>query len=50
MREAIANRPWIWIIVAFVVLFIALGWMVYIAEKNKPASVPLEDNSHANPH
>lgn len=42
MRKAIADRPWIWIIVAFVVFIAALADMVYIAVKNEPASVPLE--------
>jgi hypothetical protein len=42
MRKAIADRPWIWIIVAFIILIAALTEMVYIAVKNEPPSVPLE--------
>jgi FtsH-binding integral membrane protein len=38
------DRPWIWIIVFFVLMVAALGTMVVIAVKNEPESVPLENN------
>ena len=39
----IGDRPWIWIIVAFALLLSGLATVVVIAEKNQPASVPLEE-------
>jgi hypothetical protein len=40
------DRPWIWIIVAFVIMFIAMTVTIIIAEKNAPQSVPLEHHGH----
>ena len=40
------DRPWIWIIVAFVAMFIVMTIVVIIAEKNAPQSVPLEQYGH----
>jgi hypothetical protein len=40
------DRPWIWIIVAFVAMLIAMAVTIIIAEKNAPQSVPLHENGH----
>jgi hypothetical protein len=37
----IAERPWIWIIVAFIVLTVCLAQMVTIAVKNQPDTVTM---------
>ncbi len=38
----LADRPWIWITIGFVTMLCGLATVVVIAEKNKPAPVPLE--------
>jgi hypothetical protein len=38
------QRPWIWIIVFFVLMIAALGAFVVIAVKNEPEDVPLDTN------
>ena len=40
------DRPWIWIIVAFVAMLIAMTVTIIITEKNAPQSVPLHENGH----
>ncbi|MCB1230969.1 MAG: hypothetical protein KDN19_11910 [Verrucomicrobiae bacterium] len=42
MRTFLRNRPWIWVWVAFFVLFGAWGTLFTIALKNQPEKVPLE--------
>jgi len=36
-----ASRPWLWVVLAFTLLFSAWGVLFYIACKNQPESVPL---------
>lgn len=36
------SRPWIWIVIAFLMFIGVLVTLVVIAEKNKQATVPLE--------
>lgn len=38
----IARRPWLWVVLAFVVLLSAWGVLFYIAIKNQPEVVPLK--------
>ncbi len=42
MKAFLRNNPWIWIAVPFVLMLGALAGVVVIAEKNKPAQVPLD--------
>jgi hypothetical protein len=42
MKKFLSDRPWIWIVVAFVVMFASLGTVIIIAVRNEPPSVPLE--------
>jgi hypothetical protein len=41
MIKAIADRPWIWIIVAYVVLIALMGSFTYIAEKYGDKDIPI---------
>jgi hypothetical protein len=43
----IASRPWIWVVLAFVVLLSAWTTLFYIAYHNQPESVPLARPVHA---
>lgn len=43
----IASRPWIWVVLAFVVLLSAWTTLFYIAYHNQPESVPLVRPVHA---
>ena len=38
----IARRPWLWVVLAFVVLISAWSVLFYIAIKNQPEVVPLK--------
>ncbi len=38
----IASRPWLWVVLAFVVLLSAWGTLFYIALNNQPEVVPLK--------
>lgn len=38
----IASRPWLWVVLAFVVLLSAWGVLFYIALNNQPEVVPLK--------
>ncbi len=40
MMKAIADRPWIWIIVAFVVMIALMTVFVVISVKYEPKEVP----------
>ena len=42
MSEFIKNRPWIWIVAGFIVLWSAWGVFFTIAAKYQPEKVPLE--------
>lgn len=44
MKKFLAERPWIWFVLGFVVMVGALAVVVVIAVKNEPASVPLEQH------
>ncbi|GEP43374.1 hypothetical protein [Brevifollis gellanilyticus] len=37
----IASRPWLWVVLAFLVLLSAWSTLFYIAYHNQPESVPL---------
>lgn len=41
MKAYLAARPWIWIVVTFVVLIAALASFVTTAVQNMPETVPL---------
>ncbi|HSI64541.1 MAG TPA: hypothetical protein VLE43_15540 [Candidatus Saccharimonadia bacterium] len=41
MKNYLAQRPWIWIVVTFVVLIAALASLVTTAVRNMPETVPL---------
>ena len=41
MKRLIKENPWIWIAVPFCCMLGVLAAIVVIAEKNKPAEVPL---------
>ena len=43
MFKAIADRPWIWIIVGSLFMLGAMVAFIVIAEKHNPQSVPLEE-------
>ena len=49
------DRPWIWIVVAWVVLIFALAWLIVIAQRYGPKEVPLDQpalkpgHSHSTP-
>ncbi|MDI1314203.1 hypothetical protein [Prosthecobacter sp.] len=38
----ISRRPWLWVVLAFVVLICAWGVLFYIAFNNQPEVVPLK--------
>ena len=38
----IASRPWLWVVLAFVVLLSAWSVLFYIALNNQPEVVPLQ--------
>ena len=42
MRNFLRERPWIWVVVAFVFLFSAWTTLFTIALRNQPEKVPLE--------
>ena len=42
MITFLKQRPWIWVLIAFVVLFTAWGSFFAIAIKNQPEKIPLE--------
>ena len=42
MITFLKQRPWIWVWVAFTVLFTAWGTFFAIAIKNQPEKIPLE--------
>lgn len=42
MKKAIADRPWIWLVLGFLLMLSALAVVVVIAVKNQPQQVPLE--------
>lgn len=41
MIKYLRDRPWIWIILAFVILIITWTILLKVARENKPASVEL---------
>jgi drug/metabolite transporter (DMT)-like permease len=41
MKEAIADRPWIWLIVGGVFLFVCMATFVFISVKYGPKDVPV---------
>lgn len=41
VRNFLSNRPWIWVVVVFVVLIIQWYNLIRIAIENRPESVPL---------
>ncbi|MBL9153148.1 MAG: hypothetical protein JNK37_11700 [Verrucomicrobiales bacterium] len=41
MKAYLRERPWIWVVVAFVLLFSAWTTLFTIALKNQPEKVPL---------
>lgn len=43
MKAYLRERPWIWVVVAFVLLFSAWTTLFTIALKNQPEKVPLVD-------
>lgn len=36
MRQWLSDRPWIWIVAFFVVLFAATAWTLILAQLNRP--------------
>jgi hypothetical protein len=40
------ERPWIWIVIGFVIMIVSLATLVVIAVKNEPLDVPLEHHEH----
>lgn len=41
MKNYLRERPWIWVVIAFVLLFSAWTTLFTIALKNQPEKVPL---------
>lgn len=42
MKKFFAKRPWIWVIIAFVILISAWSTFIRIALNNQPEQIPLE--------
>jgi hypothetical protein len=49
VNKFLSDRPWIWIVVGFVVMIVSLAVVVVIAEKNEPKSIPMENSDHDGP-
>jgi hypothetical protein len=43
LKTFLRERPWIWIILGFVVMLAVMATMVVIAQRNEPATVPLDN-------
>jgi hypothetical protein len=41
IRKTISNKPWIWIVLVFLVLIAVWSWFITIAVQNQPESIPL---------
>jgi hypothetical protein len=50
MTSFFRERPWLWVVVAFIVLFSAWTTLFTIAIKNQPEKVPLVDLSPPTAH
>jgi hypothetical protein len=42
MMEFMRQRPWIWVVAAFVALIGLWAWFITLAVRNQPEEVPLE--------
>jgi hypothetical protein len=40
MTRFLAERPWIWIVLFFVVFLLLWSWFIYLAVQNTPAVIP----------
>ena len=49
MKNFFRKRPWLWIIVAFVLLIGAWTALIMIAVKNKPQSIEIDPPTHQKP-
>ena len=47
MKNPFRERPWLWVVAAFVVLIAAWTVLIRIAVRNAPESVPLETGAKA---
>jgi len=49
MKKWIGDRPWIWIIVFFGVVFASTAWMLWIAHANRPIVISSADDGRVAP-
>lgn len=42
MKNPLARRPWLFVVLAFIILIAAWTFLIVIAHRNKPETVPLK--------
>jgi hypothetical protein len=50
MRRFFHDRPWIWVIFAFIVLIIAWSLLLRVAIEKRPEAIPLPESAASTRH